>query len=255
MGEKITLVAADGHEFSAWRTGRAGNKRALVIGQEIFGVNAHMRAVAETYAAAGYAVIVPALFDRIERDVELRYDAASVERGRAIRDQISEAALIHDVTATAAALQSESIGMVGYCWGATVTWQIATATNLLNAAVCWYGAGIAAMAHRTPNCPVQMHFGSADLSIPPADVEIIRTAHPDADVNVYMGAPHGFGCEARDSFMPDAYELAQERTLIFFNRFMPSMVSLAPAAGAAAAPAQQAAPARPPFKPRGGFWR
>lgn len=250
MGEKITLVAGDGHEFAAYRAGPACARRGLIVAQEIFGLNSHIRSRVDEFAGAGFAVIAPALFDRIEHGVELGYTQNDVARGRAIRDQIPEAALLLDVTAAAHALGCEMTGMVGYCWGATVTWQIATASRLLSAACCWYGAGIAGMVARTPNCPVQMHFGSTDPSIPPADVELITRAHPDVDVNTYMGAGHGFGCQARDSFEPEAYELAQERTLIFFNRFMPFRPLEAEAPKPAAAP-----PARPPFKPRGGFWR
>jgi carboxymethylenebutenolidase len=220
MGRMIELTADDGHIFSAYRTGNDTAPRGLIIGQEIFGVNPHIRHIADIFAAAGYTVIAPALFDRVERHVELGYNATDIMRGRDIREQIAETDLVRDVTAAARALGHDTIAMVGYCWGATVAWQIACATSLLQAAVCWYGAGIAGMAGRPPHCPVQMHLGEHDASIPPADIAKIRVAHPEIKINIYAHAGHGFGCAARESFVPAAYDLAQERTFTFLNRFM-----------------------------------
>ena len=221
MGEMIEVVAADGHRFGAYRAGPAQSRRGLIVAQEIFGVNQYIRQCADLFAGFGFAVIAPALFDRVEPGVELRYMAADITRGRALREQMTDAQVLADVTAAAATLGCEATAMVGYCWGATIAWQVAGAGDLLRAAVGWYGAGIASLRETTPRCPVQLHFGNQDSSIPPADVQTIRVAQPQVEVNEYFGVGHGFGCEARESYDANAYDQAQERTISFLNRFMP----------------------------------
>jgi carboxymethylenebutenolidase len=217
MGEMITLTAADGHTLAAWRTGPGDAAKALVVVQEIFGVNHHMRAVCERFAAEGYAVIAPALFDRTVRGVELGYTADDVARGRALRAEVPEEGPVHDITAAAAALPSGAKrGIVGYCWGGTVSWLGATRTSHFKASSCWYGGGIAGTRTEVPHCPVQMHFGEKDASIPMSDVEAIRAAQPGVEVFVYAGAQHGFGCDERGSFSKADADLAQARTLAFF---------------------------------------
>lgn len=215
---QIELVAADGHRLSAWRAGPAEAKRGLVVVQEIFGVNRHMRHVCDQFAAAGYAVVCPALFDRVERGVELGYTGDDVKRGRELRAKVPEAGTLADIAAAAGALPgSAARGIVGYCWGGTVAWWGATRTNLFRAAVGWYGGGIAAAKDEVPNCPTQLHFGEVDASIPMSDVEAIRAARPEVEIFVYQGAGHGFGCEERGSYVERDAALAQERTLRFFE--------------------------------------
>jgi carboxymethylenebutenolidase len=217
----ITLTAADGHTLSAWRTGPADAARALVVVQEIFGVNQHMRNVCARFAAAGYAVIAPALFDRTARGVELGYTADDVARGRALRAEVPEAGTVADIEAAAKALPAGARrGIVGYCWGGTVAWWGATRTPLFAASACWYGGGIAGTRTEVPHCPVQMHFGEKDASIPMADVEAIRAAQPGVEVFVYAGAQHGFGCDERASFSKPDADLAQQRTLAFFAKHL-----------------------------------
>jgi carboxymethylenebutenolidase len=221
MGETITLTAADGHSLSAWRDGPAAATKALVVVQEIFGVNHHMRNVCARFAAQGYAVIAPALFDRTLRGVELGYTAEDVARGRALRAAVPEEELMRDIEAAAAALPAGARrGIVGYCWGGTVAWWGATRTRLFVASSCWYGGGIAGTRTEAPHCPVQMHFGEKDASIPMSDVEAIRVAQPSVEVFVYAGAQHGFGCDERGSFSKPDADLAQERTLAFFARHL-----------------------------------
>jgi carboxymethylenebutenolidase len=220
MASRIRLKAADGHEFSAYRAGPDCAARGLVVVQEIFGVNAHMRRVSDAFAAAGYAVVAPALFDRAEPDVELGYTAADVARGRDLRAQVPEAGVIADIEAAAAALGDRPTGIIGYCWGGTLAWWGATRTQRFKAAVGWYGAGIAGTRGEAPNCPVQLHFGEKDTGIPLADVELIRAARPDVEIFVYPGAPHGFGCDERDSYSKADAELAQTRSLAFLGRFL-----------------------------------
>jgi carboxymethylenebutenolidase len=218
---EITLTAADGHSFAAWTGGPKDATRALVVVQEMFGVNRHMRRVAQSFADAGYAVIMPALFDRTERGVELGYTAEDVARGRALRASVDEHKTLLDILAAAAALPAGAKrGIVGYCWGGTVSWHGATRSSAFAAAVGWYGGGIAAARNEAPRCPTQLHFGETDASIPMSDVDAVRAARPEVEVFVYAGAGHGFGCEERGSYVADAAALAQERTLAFFARHL-----------------------------------
>ena len=209
----LKLTAADGHAFEA---GDINAPRALVVVQEIFGVNAHIRAVSERLAGFGYRVLAPALFDRVQRGVELGYGASDIEQGRTLRAQITEAEALQDIVATAAAFAGRPVGIIGYCWGGSLAWAAACKTDKFWAASGWYGAGIAAQKDLTPTCPVQLHFGEQDHSIPLTDVEAIRAAQPGLDVFVYEGAQHGFGCEARASYSRKDWELAELRSLTFF---------------------------------------
>lgn len=210
------LVAADGHRLAAYQVGPAEARRGLVVIQEIFGVNRHMRRVCDAFAAEGYAVVAPALFDRVERNVELGYAPADVARGRDLRAGVPAEGTMLDVEAAAAALPAGvARGIVGYCWGGTVAWWGATRSRSFRAAVGWYGGGIAGTRDEVPSCPVQLHFGETDASIPLSDVEAIRAAQPGVEIFVYPAAGHGFGCEERGSYKPDAAELAERRTLDF----------------------------------------
>jgi len=216
MGSTIGLTAADGHRLSAYVAGPSDAKKGLVVIQEIFGVNHHMRNVVDRFAAQGYAVCAPALFDRVERGVELAYTQDDVAAGRGYRMKLTDAGVIADVQAAAKHLAGKKLGIVGYCFGGTVSWWGATRAQSFAAASCWYGGGIAATRNETPNCPVQMHFGEKDQSIPMTDVEAIRAAQPNVEVFVYPGAEHGFGCDERGSFSKPDADLAQQRTLAFF---------------------------------------
>ena len=221
MSQTIELDASDGHRLAAYVAGPADAPRGLVVVQEIFGVNGHMRRVADRFAAQGYAVVCPALFDRVERGVELGYTPDDVARGRELRGRIGNDQTLLDIEAAAGALpEGARRGIVGYCWGGTIAWWGATRMRRFRAASCWYGGGIAATATEQPNCPVQMHFGEKDASIPMSDVEAIRAAQPGAEIFVYEGAQHGFGCDERGSFSKPDAELAQARTLAFFGEHL-----------------------------------
>jgi carboxymethylenebutenolidase len=213
------LTAADGHRLAAWRDGPRRATRALVVVQEIFGVNNHMRNICARFAREGYAVIAPALFDRTQRGVELTYTPDDVARGRALRGEVPADGTLADIEAAAAALPAGAArGIVGYCWGGTVAWWGATRSRSFRAANGWYGGGVAAAKDEQPNCPVQLHFGEKDASIPMGDVDAIRAAQPAVEIFVYPGAQHGFGCDERGSYSrPDA-ELAWARTLDFFAK-------------------------------------
>jgi carboxymethylenebutenolidase len=218
MGQTIQIKSADGFSFSAYVAGPADAKRGVVVVQEIFGVNHHICDMADRFAALGYAVVAPALFDRVEMGIELGYTQEDIDKGRGYRMKLNDADVMKDIEAAANHLSGKKLGIVGYCFGGTVAWWGATRTTKFAAASCWYGGGIPGTKDERPNCPVQMHFGEKDASIPMSDVAAVRAAQPKAEIYVYMGAQHGFGCDERGSFSQPDYELAQKRTLEFFDK-------------------------------------
>ncbi len=220
MGHAIQLTAADGHSFAAWQDGPSDATAGLVVVQEIFGVNNHMRNLCTAFAAYGFAVISPALFDRAERGVELGYTPDDIARGRELRGKVPDAGIIHDIEAAAAALGKARTGIVGYCFGGTVAWWGATRSKKFSAASGWYGGGVAGTRTEVPNCPVQLHFGEKDTGIPMSDVEAVKAAQPGVAVYVYPGAQHGFGCDERASYTAIDDRLAQARTLAFFHKHL-----------------------------------
>jgi carboxymethylenebutenolidase len=152
--------------------------------------------------------------------IELDYQAEDVARGRDLRGKIADEGTLADIEAAAAALGTAKRGIVGYCWGGTVAWWGATRSRSFLAAVGWYGGGIVATRDATAHCPVELHFGETDASIPMADVQAIQAAQPDVGVFVYPGAGHGFGCEERASYSAKDAILAQQRTLAFFAKHL-----------------------------------
>jgi carboxymethylenebutenolidase len=220
MGTTIDLKSADGHSFSAYTAGDAGATRGVVVIQEIFGVNHHIRDMVDRFAAKGYAAIAPALFDRAQRGSELGYTQDDISAGRDLRMKLQDSAVMADVEAAANHLAGKKLGVVGYCFGGTVAWWGATRTSKFAAASCWYGGGIPGTKNERPNCPVQMHFGEKDASIPMTDVDAVRAAQPGVEVYVYNGAQHGFGCDERASYSKPDYDLAQQRTLDFFAKHL-----------------------------------
>lgn len=222
MGEQIQIRAADGFTLGAYRADPAGKpKGAVVVIQEIFGVNEHIRAVTDGYAAAGYVAIAPQIFDRAEPGVELGYGEADMQQGIALAFQKLDAALtLEDLKATVElARQSGKVGVVGYCFGGLLTWRSACDVEGVSAAVSYYGGGVAGEAGRQPRCPVMMHFGEKDAHIPLSDVEKIKAAQPDVEVFVYP-ADHGFNCDHRPSYHAESAAQAKERTLKFFSEHL-----------------------------------
>ncbi len=218
MTGMITLTAAGGHRLGAWRApAKAEDAPGLVVIQEIFGVNAHIRSVADRFAAEGFEAVAPALFDRVSTGIELGYEADDIAKGREIRARIGTADALADIAAAVALLRGEGrrVGVVGYCWGGALAWHAATGLDGLAAAVCFYGQ-VGETAAATPRCPVMFHFGETDSSIPVAVAETMRTAHPDLPVHVYP-AGHGFACDARASYHAPSAAKAFERTLAFLH--------------------------------------
>lgn len=219
MGRWIELTAADGTTVSAWRAEPKGAPRGgLVVVQEIFGVNSHIRGVCEGYAAEGYLAIAPALFDRIEPRVDLGYLPDDVARGRELKAQASLDAALADVEAARAAVTSAGkVGVVGYCWGGYVAWMSASRLAAFACAVPYYGGGMLEAAAERPRCPVLAHFGEMDPMIPVDGVRRFAAAHPESQVLIYP-ANHGFNCDQRASFDAPSAKLARERTLAFLRQ-------------------------------------
>ncbi|MEO6743752.1 MAG: dienelactone hydrolase family protein [Caldimonas sp.] len=215
-----TLQAADGHRLAAYRAVPAGKPRgALVVVQEIFGVNSHVRAVADGYAADGWLAIAPAMFDRVERGIELGYAPADIERGRELKGGCSNDHALLDIAAAVDTVRSAGkVAVIGYCWGGTLAWLAACRQPGLAAAVSYYGGGVGELVDLTPRCPVLAHFGERDASIPLAVAEALRTAHPEVEIHIYP-AGHGFNCDHRGSFDAASAKLARERSLAFLNAY------------------------------------
>jgi carboxymethylenebutenolidase len=217
MGETIDLTAADGHEFSAYRAVPAGQpKGGLVVLQEIFGVNGYIRRVCDGFAAAGYLAVAPALFDRVERGIELGYQPPDIEIGRNIRARVPLDGTIADIAACVPiAAAGGKLGVVGYCWGGFLAWVSAVEIPGVAAAVGYYGGGIPTRLETPPRVPVMLHFGEQDHGIPLSDVDKIRAAFPSIPIHLYP-AGHGFNCDERGSYDAASSKLALERTLGFF---------------------------------------
>jgi carboxymethylenebutenolidase len=219
MGRSIELSARDGHRLAAYEAQPAGKPRGgLVVVQEIFGLNSHIRRVADGYAADGYRVVAPALFDRVRPGIELGYTDADIAEGRAIREKVSFDDALADVSAALAALRDAgNVGIVGYCWGGTITWLAAARLAGFAAASSYYGGGIGKFASEKPRCPTQCHFGEKDHAIPRAEVESVRESQPEVEVYLYP-AGHGFNCDARASYDAGSAALARDRTLAHFRK-------------------------------------
>lgn len=214
----IQLTASDGFELAAFEARPEGTpKGGVVVIQEIFGVNAHIREVVQGYAEAGYHAVAPAIFDRAETGVELGYDEAGMGKGMDLAfSKLDHAKTLLDLqVAIDHVTTSGKVGVVGYCFGGLMTWLSACELTGLAAASSYYGGGVAGQLERSPKVPVIMHFGELDAHIPMSDVDAVRSAQPDVDVYVY-NADHGFNCDHRGSYDQASAELARERTLAHF---------------------------------------
>jgi len=224
MGHAIELKAADGFTFEAYvAQPKKPPRAAIVVLQEIFGVNAHIRAVADGFALAGFLVIAPATFSRLQKHVNLGYSADDVAAGRELKtraENLPSPGVMAEVQAaiTHASLSCKGkVGVMGYCWGGLLSWRAATRLSGIQAAVTYYGGGmtLAPELSAKPLCPVLAHFGTHDPLIPVDTVAAFRAAQAQVDVQVY-DADHGFNCDHRGSYNAAAAELALEKTLGFF---------------------------------------
>jgi carboxymethylenebutenolidase len=220
MGTTIQLNTTRLHCIGAWLARPEGKaKGGLVVAQEIFGVNAHMRAVVDRFAAHGYVAIAPAFFDHVETGVELGYDEEGFRRGRELVGEVGLDLALEDVASAAEAIASAGrVGCVGYCWGGTVA--LLAATRLSMPAVSYYGARNVNFLAETPRAPLMFHFGERDSSIPVEAITKQRTAWPQAEVHTYP-AGHAFDRTVDpNAFDPSSARLAFERTLAFFDRHL-----------------------------------
>jgi carboxymethylenebutenolidase len=214
----LQLRASDGNTLSAYVVRPEGTPRgAVVVVQEIFGVNSHVRRVVEQYAAEGYVAIAPAMFDRFQKDVDLGYDAKGVEQGVALMMRTTNESTLADLDAAITTVSHAGrVGMVGYCWGGRSTYLAACHANIA-AGVAYYGGGIPQLLPDTPRCPMMFHFGERDSHIPQSDVDQIRKANPQGIFHLYP-AGHGFNCSERQDFDQLSAQLAFERTIEFFRK-------------------------------------
>ncbi len=223
MGSAVILEASDGHRLDAYEAVPADAARGgVVIVQEIFGLNHHIRSIVDQYAAEGYAAVAPAIFDRARRGAELGYTPEGTQEGRALRTRIGWDAPLLDIEAAArsiAARTGRAPAVIGYCWGGSLAWLAACRSPEVTCAVAYYGGQIAQLLSERPRVPVLLHFGGRDALIPPADVAAIRGAHPEAEVFVYP-AGHGFNCADRPDHDPVSAAAALTRTLAFLQRHL-----------------------------------
>jgi len=222
-GHSISLMTPNGR-ISAWRADPPIPPRgAIVVIQEIFGVNAHIRGVVERFAAHGYTAIAPALFDHFGHKIELAYDEEGVARGRELVDKLGFDKAVSDVRAAVEEVDEVGhVGVVGYCWGGTVAFLCNTRVGLT--AVSYYGGRTVPFLHERPRAPLLMHFGASDPIIPPDDLNKTIDALPQAEVHIWP-AGHGFNCEARADYNADVAKQALERTLSFFGHHLRGRVN------------------------------
>lgn len=220
MGKTIRLTAADGHTLDAYKAEPQQEKGAIVVVQEVFGVNGHIRDVCDRFAAHGYVAMAPALFDRVRPGVELGYDEAGIAEGRELSTAIGWDDPVTDIRAAAEALRPDrKVGVVGYCWGGSWAWLAACRLNVA-AAACYYGRHIVDLMDETPRCPVILHFGADDPTVPAEAVAKIRAGFPEIPIHVYDGAGHGFNCDRRKDFRPEAARMALGLTLALFAQHL-----------------------------------
>ncbi|MCW6510211.1 dienelactone hydrolase family protein [Lichenifustis flavocetrariae] len=221
MGSMIKLTASDGVSIGAYRAEPSGTPRGgIVVLQEIFGVNHHVRSVADFYAGHGYLAIAPALFDRVTPGLELGYDQEGISTGAETQKRTVPKDTLADVAAAIhEAAAAGKVGVVGYCWGGTLAFAAAAKLSGVACAVGYYGGGIASMLDLKPRVPVTLHFGEKDDHIPMSAVDAIKAALPDVPVYTYP-AGHGFNCDERGSFDKPSADLAISRVLPFFKDYV-----------------------------------
>jgi carboxymethylenebutenolidase len=219
MAASVTLKAADGHEFTAWRADPSGAARGgVVVLHAIYGLTSHIADVCDRLAEAGFAAIAPAFLDRIGRGITLPYDAEGVRVGRGLRGNLSEISLFADIAAAAAGLEGR-VAALGFCTGGSWAW-IAAAMPGFDAAVIYYGSDVAARRHYTPICPVMAHYGDADHVVPMADIALIEAAHPKLELFVYRGAGHGFFNPDQPGHDETAAARSWQRSVEFLSRHL-----------------------------------
>lgn len=224
MGHDITLIASDGFQLGGYRADPSSSpKGAIVVIQEIFGVNHHIRNVCDRVAAEGYVAVAPAIFDRVERNFQSGYSPDEIAVARKFVASPDWPAFMRDTQAAInSAKGSGPIGITGFCLGGSVAFVAATELSGLKAAVGYYGGAVLRFADKVPKVPTMLHFGEKDTGIPLSDVDAIRAKRPDVGIHVYPGAQHGFSCDERASYDKPSADLAWQRTFAFFATHLKS---------------------------------
>jgi len=220
MGQNIELKTKDGQTISAYKAEPAGKPRGgIVVIQEIWGVNSHIRDVADRYAKEGYLAIAPAIFDRIEPGVKMdQYTQETMQKGFGYMQKVDQDKALLDISAAVAgASKAGKVGVVGFCFGGRMAWLAAAHVDGISASVPYYGGGVPQLASEKPKVPVMLHFGEKDAHIPVSSVEEFKKVHPTLPVYIYA-ADHDFNCDQRASYDAAAAKLAQHRTLEFFRK-------------------------------------
>ncbi len=227
MGQMVELKTQDGHELGAYVAMPDGEPiGALVVIQEIFGVNPSIREVADAYAKDGFVAVAPALFDRFGKDIQLGYDDAGMKRAFELYPQLDVKVAIFDVAAAFEKAKEfhQSVGVMGFCYGGLMSWISATRGEELGmrpaCIVSYYPGGVGKVATEEPSCPALLHFGANDSHIGADQIEAVRAAHPEVTIYTYEGADHAFANAHRPSFKEDAAELAHGRSLAFLKTHM-----------------------------------
>jgi carboxymethylenebutenolidase len=222
VGQDIKLTASDNFQLGAYRADPAGApKAAVVVIQEIFGVNHHIRSVCDRFAGEGYVAIAPAIFDRLEPNFQCGYSPDEIANARKFVANPDWPAMLRDAQAAIDAVSDVgAVGIVGFCLGGSVAYAAATKLTGLSAAIGYYGGAIVRFADDKPKVPTQLHFGEKDAGIPLADVETIRTKRPEVEIYIYPGAQHGFHCDERASYDKTSADIAWPRSLGFFAKHL-----------------------------------
>jgi carboxymethylenebutenolidase len=222
VGHDIKLTASDNFQLGGYRADPASApKAAVVVIQEIFGVNHHIRAICDRFAGNGYVAIAPAIFDRIEPNFQSGYAPEEAAVARKFVANPDWAAMLRDSQAAIDAVKDVGpVGIIGFCLGGSVAYAAATKLSGLSAAIGYYGSAIVRFAGDMPKVPTQLHFGEKDAGIPLSDVDTIRTKRPDVEIHVYPGAQHGFNCDERASYDSASAGIAKQRSLDFFARHL-----------------------------------
>lgn len=220
MGKDIKLTAADDFQFGAYRADpAAAPKGAVVVIQEIFGVNHHIRSVCDRLAAEGYAAIAPSIFDRSEPDFQSGYSPDEIANARKFVANPDWAAMLRDTQAAIDSVREVGpVGIIGFCLGGSIAYVAAARLSGLSAAIGYYGGAIVRFADEAPKVPTQLHFGEKDAGIPLTDVETIKAKRPEVEVFIYPGAQHGFHCDERASYDKASADIAWPRSMGFFAK-------------------------------------
>ena len=222
MGQDISLTASDGFKLGAYRADPTGAaKGAIVVIQEIFGVNHHIRSVCDRLAAEGYVAIAPSIFDRTQPNFQCGYTPDEIANARKFIANPDWPAMLRDTQAAIDAVKNVGpVGIVGFCLGGSIAYAAATKLSGLSVAVGYYGGAVIRFADDKPKVPTQLHFGEKDAGIPLTDVETIKSKRPEVEVFIYPGAQHGFHCDERASYDKASADVAWPRSLAFFAKHM-----------------------------------